>query len=68
MIADAFPAAIVSDLQTKGFTVEVFSRDFAQRLGLVQAVQFDPAAKLFRAAADPGYDGTAASPPARENR
>ncbi|MCW5969561.1 MAG: gamma-glutamyltransferase [Blastocatellales bacterium] len=61
-VHDWMPAETVDALAARGFTVERRQRDAAQHLGLVQAVQYDPAEGVYYGAADPSGDGRAGSP------
>ena len=55
-------AALAERLEDLGFAVEVRRRTLYQHLGIIHAVQYDPARQEFIGVADPIYDGTAAGP------
>lgn len=57
-----FPASVGAALRERGFEVASEEHDIAHHFGIVHAVQFDPAQRLFYGAADPVYDGAAAAP------
>lgn len=59
---ETFPTAVAGHLRKLGFELELRDPGVHQHLGIVHAVSFDPKTGEFQGAADPVYDGAAASP------
>ncbi len=61
-LQEDYQPALAERFEDLGFTVEVRRRTLYQHLGIIHAVQYDPARQEFIGVADPIYDGTAAGP------